>query len=57
MSENANKALDNSANEAFEKNSQTVLAILEGFQSENLDYSQYADDFVMRDTGFGTKDS
>ena len=48
---------DNSANEAFEKNSQTVLAILEGFQNENLDYSQYAQDFVMRDTGFGTKDS
>jgi len=50
-------AQDNSANEAFEKNSQTVLVILEGFQNENLDYSQYADDFVMRDTGFGTKDS
>ena len=50
-------APDNSANEAFEKNSQTVLAILEGFQNENLDYSQYADDFVMRDTGFGSKDS
>ncbi len=48
---------DNSANEAFEKNSQTVLANLEGFQNENLDYSQYAKDFVMGDTGFGNKDS
>ena len=47
---------DNSANEAFEKNSQTVLANIEGFQNENLDYSEYAEDFVMRDTGFGTKD-
>lgn len=48
---------DNSANEAFEKNSQTVLANLEGFQNENLDYSKYAKDFVMGDTGFGNKDS
>jgi hypothetical protein len=44
---------DNSAQEAFEKNSQTVLANLEGWQNENLDYSQYAENFVMRDTGFG----
>ena len=44
---------DNSAQEAFDKNSQTVLANLEGWQNENLDYSQYADNFVMRDTGFG----
>ena len=49
--------VDNSANEAFEKNSQTVLANLEGFQNENVDYSQYAKDFVMRDTGFGAADS
>ncbi|MGM5470612.1 hypothetical protein ACS386_10065 [Flavobacteriaceae bacterium LMO-SS05] len=48
---------DNSANEAFEKNSQTVMANLKGFESENVDYSQYAADFVMRDTGFGAKDS
>ena len=48
---------DNSSNEAFEKNSKTVLANLAGFQNENQDYSQYANDFVMGDTGFGTKDS
>jgi len=48
---------DNSASETFEKNSKTVLTNLEGFQNENLDYSQYAKDFVMRDTGFGSKDS
>lgn len=49
---------DNSAQEAFDKNSQTVLANLEGWQNENLDYSQYAEDFIMRDTGFGVaKDS
>lgn len=49
---------DNSANEAFEKNSKTVLANLEGWQNENLDYSMYAEDFVMLETGFGSeKDS
>lgn len=49
--------VDNSVNEAFEKNSQTVLANITGFQNENVDYSQYAKDFVMRDAGFGAKDS
>jgi len=49
--------VDNSVNETFEKNSQTVLANIQGFQNESVDYSQYAKDFVMRDTGFGSKDS
>ena len=48
---------DNSVNEIFEKNSKTVLANLEGFQNENQDYSQYASNFVMANTGFGAKDS
>jgi hypothetical protein len=48
---------DNSANEAFEKNSKTALANIKGFQNENLDYSMYADDFILRDTGFNGKDS
>ena len=48
---------DNSAKEKFEKNSQTVMANLKGFENENLDYSMYADNFVMMDTGFGSKDS
>ena len=49
---------DNSANEAFEKNSKTVLANIEGWQNENIDYSAYAKDFAMRETGFGAaKDS
>jgi hypothetical protein len=39
----------------FAKNSQTVLDNLSGWQNENLDYSMYADDFVMADTGFGVK--
>jgi hypothetical protein len=50
---------DNSANEAFEKNSKTVLTVLEGFQDENLDHkAYYATDYVGLDTGFGAdKDS
>jgi hypothetical protein len=49
--------VDNSAKEAFEKNSETVKANLKGFESENVDYSHYADNFVMPNTGFGGKDS
>ena len=48
---------DNSAKEAFEKNSQTVMAYLDGWQNENLDYSIYSDSLVFNDTGFGGKDS
>jgi len=50
---------DNSANVAFEKNSQTVLTVLEGFQNENLDHqAYYATDYVGLVTGFGSdKDS
>lgn len=44
---------DNSANEAFEKNSKTVLANLDGWQNENIDYSAYSKDFILLDTGFG----
>jgi hypothetical protein len=52
-------APDNSANEAFEKNSKTVLTVLEGFQNEDLDHqAYYATDFVGSVTGFGAeKDS
>ena len=49
--------VDNSANEAFDKNSETVLANLKNWESETPDYSQYADDFVMRGTSFGSSDS
>lgn len=49
---------DNSANETFEKNSKTVLANIEGWQNENIDYSAYAKDFAVLETGFGApKDS
>ena len=43
---------------AFEENSKTVLANLQGWEDENLDYSMYADDFYMLTTAFGSeKDS
>ncbi len=52
------EAVDNSAQLAYEENSETVKANLEGWANENLDYSMYADDFVMLDTAFGAeKDS
>lgn len=47
--------VDNSAEEAFEKNSKIVLANLEGFQNENIDYSMYADDAIMRQAVFGAE--
>ena len=52
-------AADNSASEAFEENSKTVLTVLEGFQNENLDHqAYYATDFVGLVTVFGSdKDS
>ncbi|RLD28403.1 MAG: hypothetical protein DRI75_06685 [Bacteroidetes bacterium] len=52
-------APDNSANEAFEKNSKTVLSLLEGFQNESHDYDiLYSKDVVVADNGFGsTRDS
>ena len=33
--------------EVFSQNSQTVLNNLKGWQNENVDYSMYAEDFVM----------
>ena len=38
---------DNSANEAFERNSKTVEDYLQAFQEGNVDYSIYADDFIL----------
>ena len=52
-------APDNSANEAFEKNSKTVMSLLDGFQAESIDYAAiYSDSLVVQSTGFGdTKES
>ncbi len=49
---------ESSADQAFEQNSKTVLTNLKGFQNENVDYSMYAKDFRLLETGFGAeKDS
>ncbi len=49
---------DNSAEMAFQKNSETVLANLQAWQNENMDYSMYANDFAMLETVFtAEKDS
>ena len=45
--------VDNSVQEAFENNSKTALANLEAFENENVDYSMYAKDVVMRQAIFG----
>jgi hypothetical protein len=49
--------VDNSADEAFVKNSETALANIKNWESETPDYSQYAADFTMASTAFGGKDS
>ena len=43
------------AEAAFEKNSETVLSLLASWQTENVDYSIYADDFLSFDTGFNAE--
>ncbi len=49
---------DNSVNEAFEKNSKVVLAELEGWANEKMDYDAlYAENAVVRPTSFGSADS
>ena len=50
---------DNSAKEAFERNSKTVMAYINGFESENIDYEAiYSKKLaVMRGTSFGSNDS
>jgi hypothetical protein len=51
-------AEDNSANEAFERNSKVVLAELEGWSTESMDFDAlYAEDALVRPTGFGSPDS
>lgn len=55
-SANSDATVDMSADELFKKNSETVMANLKGWQDENLDYSMYANDFVLLDTGFGVEE-
>ncbi len=50
--------VDNSAYELFEKNSKTVSAYLEAYQTESLDHdSFYSADIIFRSTAVGGQDS
>ena len=51
--------VDNSAKEAFERNSKTVQAYIDGFEAESIDYEKiYSKNLVvMRGTSFGSNDS
>jgi hypothetical protein len=49
---------DNSVNEAFERNSKVVLAELEGWANESMDYNAlYAENAMVRPTSFGSSDT
>ena len=48
---------DSNVNDAFEKNSKTVLAYIQGVQNEKIDYSSFSKDFKSLNTWFGAKDS
>jgi len=55
--EEKNEDHDNSASEKFVTNSETALANLKNWETETPDYSQYAADFAMAGTSFGSQDS
>lgn len=46
---------DNTAQLKFEENSKTVMAMLEAWQNETIDYSHYSDNVVIRETSFGAE--
>ena len=48
---------DSIANDAFEKNSKTVLAYIQGVQNEKIDYTSFSKDFKSLNTWFGAKDT
>lgn len=48
---------DSASNEAFEKNSKTVLNYMNGVQNEKIDYSGFSKDFKSLGTLFGAKDT
>jgi len=48
---------ESAANEAFEKNSKTVLTYLQDVQNEKIDYSSFSKDFKSLNTWFGAKDT
>ena len=48
---------DDNVNLSFEKNSETMQALLESYANEDVDYSRFADDVVFRGTLLGAPDS
>ena len=41
---------DSAVNDAFEKNSKTVLAYIQGVQNEKIDYTSFSKDFKSLNT-------
>jgi len=54
---NSQTESDNTVNLSFEKNSETMQALLESYANEDVDYSRFADDVVFRGTLLGAPDS
>tara|TARA_B100001175_G_scaffold222223_1_gene189205 strand:- start:8311 stop:8763 length:453 start_codon:yes stop_codon:yes gene_type:complete len=48
---------DNTVNLSFEKNSETMQALLESYANEDVDYSRFSNDVVFRGTLLGAPDS
>ena len=52
----AAETVDNSASEAFEKNSKSATTYLEGFQNESIDYAALiSKDYLQVDSSFGAE--
>ena len=57
LSCNSQTESDDTVNLSFEKNSETMQALLESYANEDVDYSRFADDVVFRGTLLGAPDS
>ena len=57
LSWNSQTESDDTVNLSFEKNSETMQALLESYANEDVDYSRFADDVVFRGTLLGAPDS
>ena len=57
LSCNSQTESDDTVNLSFEKNSETMQALLESYANEDVDYSHFADDVVFRGTLLGAPDS
>jgi len=54
---NSQTESDHTINLSFEKNSETMQALLESYANEDVDYSRFADNVVFRGTLLGAPDS